>query len=224
MKKTLAVLSLAIIGVAATAFVEPKTTMDNTAFEGIITYSIDVSEPQAAPMVGSTLTVYIKGDKLKKDKDGMFAQLEFDDANKPNKPIILINAMGSKYLVKIDTTKIDTATPQITYENDTKKIAGYVCNKAELKTTIQGEPFSTTIYYCADLVSHPIKTGPFKGLKGMPMEYTIPGPGFTMTFTATKVKKQDLTDDIFIAHTSGYKLMTMDEIRADMMQNSQNGN
>lgn len=226
MKKITFIASLAIIGFAATAFVSPKISGDGDKFEGVITYSINVSDPQYAPMVGSSLKEYIKGTKIKQVQDGMFSKMVFTDMNKPNDKTVLIDAMGSKYLVKIDTAKKedDTITPAIKYIDETKKIAGYTCHKAEVTVTVQDQSVTTTVYYTEDIVTEKNDASGFKGLKGFPLEYSISQQGLNVTFSATKVSKESLPDDTFKPHTSGYKLMTQEEIMADVQKNMQSGN
>jgi GLPGLI family protein len=108
--------------------------------------------------------------------------------------------------------------------DDTKKIAGYVCHKAEMTITVQEQSSTTTVYYTEELVTEPIKGGMFKGLKGFPLEYSMPRGGVMVTYSATKVSKESLTDDTFKAHVSGYKPMTYEEIMADVQKNMQSGN
>jgi GLPGLI family protein len=227
MKKITFVASLAIIGFGVSAFVVPNASTDGVAFEGIVTYSINADDPQVAAMAGTSMKEYVKGDKRKIVQEGVFAnKMIFMDINKPNEPVVLIDAAGSKYQLKNDTTKKedDTITPQIKYLDGTKKIAGYSCKKAEMTITLQGQSITSAVYYTEELVSAPIKGGMFKGLKGFPLEYSLSQQGVTITYSATKVSKETLTDDVFKAHTSGYKLMTGEEIQADIQKNMASGN
>ena len=223
MKKITLITLLAIAGFSFSAFMKAQTQA-TSPFEGVITYSISTDNDQAAQMVGTSATFYIKGDKTKQVKDGMFSTMVFEDNNKPNHPVILISAMGNKYLLKNDTTKVDTATPVIKYIDGTKKIAGYMCSKAEVTTTMKGESVTAIVYYTADIVIKQSKNDPFRGLKGFPLEYSVSQQGVQITYSATKVKQQTLTDDVFIPHTSGYKVMTEDEIKEDIQEKMQSGN
>lgn len=213
MKKITFLASIAIVGFAVSAFVSPNLSDDKGEFEGVVTYSINVSDPQYAPSVGNSLKVYIKGSKSKTVQEGGFTKMSFGDTNKPNNQVTLIDIMGSKYLIKNDTTKKDTSTPVVKYEDATKKIAGYACHKAEVTTTVQGQAVTVTVYYTEDIVSKTNNYGSFKGLKGFPLEYAASQSGITVTYTATKVSKESLTDDIFKPHVSGYKPVTAEELR-----------
>ncbi len=224
MKKIGLIASLATIGFAVTAFIVPKASTDST-FEGVITYSISVDNPQMASMMqGSSMKVYIKGDKTKTMMDmGMYKQIVISDRKTPDDPIVLKEVMGNKYQVKNDKTKKDEKDPVIKYSDEIKQIAGYTCHKAEVAISDdQGQPFTSSVYYTTDIPSPEEKEGQFKGLKGFPMEFSVRKQGMNILMTATTVEKKSLTDDIF-AVPSGYKLMTQEEIQADMQKNMGGG-
>jgi GLPGLI family protein len=224
MRKMILIAGLAIIGFGVTAFVAPKASTDNN-FEGIVTYSMTVDNPQAAAMMqGSSIKVYVKGNKSKAIADmGMYKRITFMDHNSAEDPITLVEAMGNKYQLKNDKTKKDEKTPDIKYTDETKQIAGYTCHKAEITMTDeQGQSITSVVYYTEDIISGPSKSGAFKGLKGFPMEYNIKTQGMTMSFSATKVDKQSVSEDTFKV-PAGYKLMTQEEMQQDMMK-SQGGN
>jgi GLPGLI family protein len=224
MKKIVATAFLTVIGFAVTVVGQAKT--DGSNFEGIVTYSINASDPQYSAMVGTSLKQYIKGTKSKQVQDGMFSKMRFDDYSKTNSEIVLIDAMGSKYLLKTDTTKkeADTAAPDIKYIDGTKKIAGYTCKKAQVTITVQDQTVTTTVYYTEDITIDPKVPLAFKGLKGFPLEYSVSAQGMEITFSASKVSKESIPDDTFKAHVSGYKPMTYEEIMADVQKNMQSGN
>jgi len=225
MKKILAVAGLATIGFAVTAFVAPKISTDSS-FEGIVTYSISVDNPQAASMMqGSSIKVYMKGDKSKTYSDmGVSKTTVFTDKATPDDPIILLEIMGNKYQLKNDKTKKDDSKPVIKYTDDAKTIAGYNCHKAEVTTTGQdGQSYTTDVYYTEDLPSYSGSRGQFKGLKGFPMEYSMKQQGMTISMSATTVTKQSVSDDTFTV-PSGYKLMTSEEMQADIQKNMSGGN
>jgi len=221
MKKLALVASIATIGFASTAFVAPKSTTENS-FEGIVTYSITTDNEQAnASMQNSSVKVYIKGDKSKSIMDmGMYKVITITDEKKPDDPIILSEVMGNKYQIKTDKTKKDkNQDPTIKYMDDTKQVAGYACHKAEVTMSDKtGQSVVATVYYTQDLPAYPGGSGEFKGLKGFPLEYTMQQQGINITMTATKVDKQSVTEDTFTV-PSGYKLMTTEEMQADLQKN-----
>lgn len=226
MKKILAVATLATIGFAVTAFVAPKASTDDT-FEGVITYSVSVDNPQAASMMqGSSIKVYIKGEKTKTMSDmGMSKTIVFSNRKTPDDPIILLEIMGNKYQLKTDPAKKkDDTKPTIKYTDETKTIAGYNCHKAEITVVGKdGQSYTTNVYYTEDLPVYEGGQGQFKGLKGFPLEYSMKQQGMTLSMAATKVDKETLSDDTFTV-PSGYKLMTSEEMQADIQKNMSGGN
>jgi len=226
MKKIAFIASLAVVGFGVSAFVAPKASTDDT-FEGVVTYTISVDNEQAASMMqNASIKTYIKGDKTKTVSDmGVYKNTTIADRSKSDDPIILIDAMGNKYQLKSDPTKKkDDKDPVIKYTDDTKKIAGYNCHKAEITVTDdQGQSYTTNIYYTEDIVTPPAKSGQFKGLKGFPLEFSIKQQGMNMVLSATNVTKQSVSDDTFTV-PSGYKLMTREEMQADIQKNMSSGN
>lgn len=225
MKKIAIVASLAVVGFAATAFIAPKTSDDST-FEGVVTYSMTVDNPQlAAMMQGGSMKIYIKGDKIKTYLDAVvFKQIYFGDRSKTDKPVHLLEIMGNKYQVKNDQSKTDEKDPAIKYTDETKQIAGYTCHKAEVTSVDeQGQAYTSNIYYTDDIKVSPAKSGQFKGLKGFPLEFSIKQQGSSFTMTATTVSKESVSDDTFVI-PAGYKLMTLDQIHADMQNQAGGGN
>jgi hypothetical protein len=64
--------------------------------------------------------------------------------------------------------------------------------------------------------------GQFKGLNGFPLEYNMTQRGMNLSLSATKVEKQSVSDDTFKV-PSGYKLMTQEEMQADIQKNMGGG-
>src|SRR5579863_6962405 len=117
MKKIAIIASLAIIGFSVTAFVAPKTSA-SASFEGVVTYSMSIDNPQAASMMqGSSVKVYMKGDKAKSVVDMTMQKItSIYDTKTPDEPIVLLEIMGNKYQVKNDPAKKkDDVAPTIKY-------------------------------------------------------------------------------------------------------------
>jgi len=225
MKKT-ALAAFVAIGFAVMAFVAPKAYADS-GFEGIVTYSISVDNPQMAPMLqGASMKTYIKGDKTKTCSDmGMSKTTVITDKDNPDGSVFLIELMGNKYQLKNDKTKKDDEKgPEIKYTDETKQIAGYTCHKAEVTITDQqGQSYTANVYYTEELPATQGKGVPFKGLKGFPLEYSMKQQGMTILMSATSVTKQAVPDDTFTV-PSGYKLMTAEEMQQDIQKNMGDGN
>lgn len=225
MKKLIRTASLAAIGFAVTAFVAPNTTPDNQNFEGVVTYSVSVDNPQLAASMGTSVKVYIKGSKTKTIQDGQISRTIFADRSTTDQPTVLLDIMGNKYQLKNDPKKKEDKDPVIKYVDGTKTILGYTCHKAEITSTdMQGQPSTFDVYYTEDITTPPAKSGPFKSLKGFPLEYSTTQQAMDakITFTATKIDKQTVPDNTFTI-PSGYKLMTMDQIRDDLQKNANPG-
>lgn len=226
MKKILAVAGLATIGFAITAFVSPKVSTDSS-FEGVITYSVSVDNPQAASMMqGSSVKIYMKGDQVKAVSDmGMSKTIVISNKATPDKPAILVEVMGNKYQLKMDPAKKkdDDDKPTIKYTDETKTVAGYNCHKAEITTMGKdGQSYTTNVYYTEDLPSYSGSRDQFKGLKGFPLEYSMKQQGMNIAISATSVSKESVPDDTFTV-PSGYKLMTADEMQADIQKQMSGG-
>jgi GLPGLI family protein len=231
MKKITLVASLATLGFAVMAFIAPKgissgkAGADNT-FEGVITYSISVDNPQMASMMqNATMMVYIKGDKSKVLQDmGMYKTMIFADRKTPDDPIVLKEMMGNKYQIKNDKTKKNDKDPVIKYTDETKQVAGYNCHKAEVTITDeQGQSYTSNVYYTEELPYFDDGSSKFKGLKGFPLEFSIKNRGMNFAMAATKVEKKSVPDDTFTIPT-GYKLVTQQEMMEDVQKNASNGN
>jgi len=224
MKKTALAISLAAIGFALTAFVAPKVSTDNN-FEGVVTYSVSTDNQQAKSMLqGSSLKVYMKGNKTKACSDmGMQKITVFADDKTPDDPTILVEIMGNKYQLKNDPTKKEDKSPVIKYTDETKQIAGYTCHKAEVTSKDkQGQSVTTDVYYTDQLPAYTGPKGQFKGLKGFPLEYSVQQRGISILYSATSVDRKSITDDTFTV-PSGYKVMTQEEIMQDVQKNMGGG-
>jgi GLPGLI family protein len=225
MKKLALAVSLAVAGFGITAFVAPGVSSDSS-FEGVVTYSLTVDDPQAQSMMqGSSVKVFIKGDQTKTYSDmGMSKTTVFTNKKTPDDPIILVEVMGNKYQLKKDNTKKDDAAPAVKYTDETKTIAGYTCKKAEFTIVGKdGQSYTSNVYYTEDLPVYTGGYGQFKGIKGFPLEYNMKQRGMNIALSATKVDKKSVSDDEFKV-PAGYKLMTQEEMQQDIQKNMSGGN
>lgn len=118
---------------------------------------------------------------------------------------------------------------EIVYSEETKKIAGYNCKKAIIKSTNrQGVVSETPVWYCPDFkLAQQISLAgggggmfSFGGLRsldkinGFPMAYEISRPnGFKMTVEVTKVELDAKIDDKEFDIPSGYDIKPMKDMR-----------
>jgi hypothetical protein len=210
----------------------------------------------------STSTMYFKGDMTKVENTTDFGNNIVITDRKSGKTTTLTEAMGKKtgfYTTPEDDKKMRArmdsarelrrdslqkmginvappAKPQIEYTEETKKIAGYVCKKAIIKSPGQrGQPSTTEVWYCPEFKlagGSPSGGGGGRGmmamagvngldqLEGFPMEYRIErGNGMKMHMQVTKVQLDASIDDRIFEIPKGYELKPMSE----MMQGGGNG-
>ena len=216
MKKITFISFFAVAGFALMSFIAPKTSADNS-FEGIITYSTTVDNPQMNKSQVST-KFYIKGEKMKTlIGSDSYMNTVITDCNNPDNYILLMDINGSKYNVKIDKKK-QIQDPVIKYTDETKTVAGYTCHKAEVKIFIDSaHSINEDVYYTADISSNSCGHE-YKGLKGFPLEWTAKFGANTRTTIAVSIDKQSLSDDEFSV-PPGYKPVTQEEMAQDTHKN-----
>jgi GLPGLI family protein len=123
------------------------------------------------------------------------------------------------------------AKPEIEYTNETKKIAGYTCKKAIIKSKNQrGEVNSTIVWYSPDFkMAEGFSFGGGSGGRGMmsmagvngldqiegfPMEYQIERTnGMKMHMTVTKVQLDAAIEDKVFEIPKGYDIKPMKDMQ-----------
>lgn len=177
---------------------------ENSLTEGCIEYNasvVDETHPMAGLAPGSA-TVKFKDNKflIEMSTMGIFNTTFISNPSKRT-----LSQMVK--FMDIKNACIQTATDLSTDNDDyalkfeetkeTKKIAGYKCKK--LKATMVKDPSVTfDVYYTDELGLDSINNlGPYKAVKGMLMEYRLKKLGLEMSFTATAVKKEEISDDVF---------------------------
>lgn len=205
-----------------------------TDFEGKVNYEISITggnmPPEALAMfAGSELTIFIKGSRSRADVNmGMQNTTTITD-NKTSSSVILMNMMGNKFKIKSDPAKKEEKTSDVSvkYLDETKVIAGYKCKKADITFKDKsGEPLTTTVYYTEEISNHmgnDNRTGQFKNLKGMPLEYEMNADrGMKMKMTAKVVSKESVPDSKFDI-PADYKETTIEDMQKEMMKMMQGG-
>ena len=177
-------------------------------FEGSIKYKMSYSNlpkemkdmmPEEVP----ESVLKIKGSKTKMEVSMMgFNNVTiFDGDAKTN--TTYMDGMGQKIKSTIpieDEEKIEIKL----VEGETKRIAGYLCNKAIIK---QADTPDLEVFYAKDLKSETLMSlnPAFKDLKGLPLEYQINEQGMTIMVTATEVVKKSLDNSEFDPPAGDYK-------------------
>lgn len=198
--------------------------------EGYIVYDMKmegIPAEQAAMIGDMEMKVTFKnGKSLNEMTSMMFTnQTLVDD----NGMLMLMEQMGNKIAVKqtkeemekeASKTKDKTPDPKIEYVNETKTIAGYECKKAIITMVDKNKKEEKMEMWYCEKFENPNKEGKgrgqavMKGLKGMPFEYSGGQGGMKFKMVAKEVSEEPVADSKFNLSTEGYKMMTMDELKA----------
>lgn len=175
-------------------------------FEGIITFGISYESlpdemKEAVAMLPKEQTFFIKNNKSKFVQNSSMSSTIVISDSKSNTSTVLMDAMGQKYKMTIDTDelgdmeKVSSDEIKIEYVNETKTIAGYVCKKAVVQ--MEGFDQEAIFYYTEEIA--PLMLSGMEGLnlKGLPLEYIISMDGMTMIMKASKVDKTTIPDSTF---------------------------
>jgi hypothetical protein len=201
-------------------------------------------------------TMYYRGDMSKVESTSDFGNNIIITDKKNKKTTTLTEAMGRKFgfysteedekamrsrmdssrnarrdsLEKAGIPVSKPAKPEVEYINETKKIAGYTCKKAILKSKNQrGEVNSTIVWYCPDFKmadGFSLGGGAGRGMmamagvngldqiEGFPMEYQMErNNGMKMHMTVTKVQLDAVIEDKVFEIPKGYDIKPMSEMQ-----------
>lgn len=220
MKKLFSTLAaVTLTAVSLTAQIKEGYVVYDTKIEGL--------PPEQAAMGESETKVYFKNGKSLTEVNSMMYSMQsmLDDKGM----LMLMDQMGNKIAVKQTKEEMEKESakmkekekePKVDYTNETKTIAGYECKKAVVTTVNKDKKEEKTdIWYC-EKFENPNKegvgrgAGVYKGIKGMPFEYSINQPPLKITVTAKEVSTDPVADSKFNLSTDGYKIMTMEELKA----------
>jgi GLPGLI family protein len=215
---TLAFISLSVVSL---------TAQNN---EGFVLYDMKIEglPPDQAAMAGDmeNKVTFKNGKVLTEMTSMMFTNQTVIDENGM---LMLMEQMGNKIAIKQtkdemekDATKQKDkqADPKIEYINETKTIAGYECKKAIITIVGKDKKEQKMDVWYSEKFANPNKEGKgkgqgfMKGLKGMPFEYSGDQGGIKFKMIAKEVSIDPVADSKFNLSTDGYKLMTMEEIKA----------
>ncbi len=198
--------------------------------EGTITYDmkIDGLPPEQAAMMGDMETkVAFKNGKSLSELNSMMVttQTLVDDKGM----VMLMEQMGNKIAIKQTKDEMEKeeakqkdkpTDPKIEYTSETKTIAGYECKKAIITMVNKDKKEEKMEVWVSDKFENTNKDGKgrgqgfMKGLKGMPFEYSSTMGPMKVSVLAKSVSTEPVPDSKFELSTDGYKLMTMDELKA----------
>lgn len=196
--------------------------------EGYILYDMKIEglPPEQVAMIGDmeTKVTFKNGKSLVEVNSMMFSQqASADDEG----VVMLMEQMGNKIAIKQTKAEIEkeeaktkTPDPKIEYINETKMIAGYECKKAIVTIVDKDKKEVKTEIWYSEKFENPNKEGRgrgqnfMKGLKGAPLEYSSTMGAMKVKMIAKEVSTDPVSDSKFVLSTEGYKLMTMDELKA----------
>ncbi|HRP33425.1 MAG TPA: hypothetical protein PKV73_16125 [Agriterribacter sp.] len=204
----------------ATIFaINPSLQSQKILSEGTIVYDITVQtgskEPQLADMFdGVTATLYLKGSQSRIEMiSPLGSTITLQDA-KNNTGAVLKEYGNQKLLIHMnrdDWADLNQKYTGIIFtpQNETKRIAGYTCQKAIAKLK-DGSSF--TVFYTRELVTENKDYDyQFKNLPGLPLEYESSVGNLKVKYTASKITFDPVPMQKFRIPVSGYREMSYQE-------------
>ncbi|HWY12576.1 MAG TPA: DUF4412 domain-containing protein [Bacteroidia bacterium] len=194
--------------------------------EGSVTYVMTMEglPPEQAAMMGDMETkIFFKDKKsLSETSSMMFSTKQLTDENGQ---LILMDQMGNKVFTRVSKAEMDKMAaeankdkdPKIEYTNESKSIAGYDCKKAIVTLNGKDGEVKSDVWY-TEKVPYVSQGGGrkqemFKGLKGMPMEFSFKQQGMNIKMSAKEVSLNKVPDSVFVLSTEGYTEKKMDDIK-----------
>jgi len=214
---------------AAVLFFFSGHTLAQDNFTIKMTLKIDGMPPELAAASEMDILTYIKGDKLRTERNGMMGStISVYDGKKM---ITLNDMMGNKSgftatKAELEATDKDEKPekPKIEYTTEKKTIAGYECTKVIVTYTGKDKKETKMTLWVTDKIkySHPeAQKGSGRGmtdlsdLKGYPlsmeMSQNIMGADTKMTITATEINTAPIDESVFVLNTDGFTMVSYKE-------------
>ncbi|MCP4438354.1 MAG: hypothetical protein GY810_05365 [Aureispira sp.] len=198
--------------------------------DGSIDYKIEIESPEAmAGMIafGAGAKVSFKGNLSKMTAMLMGGAINMDMVanNKAKKGVTLLNMMGQKKAVQLskgDFSKVEAReidTKNIEYTKETKKIAGYTCQKAIAKDAQTGEEM--ILYLCKKIKpkSEGFMQNLLGSLDGFPLGMEIKSGEHKVKVMATNINQSAPSKSIFnMTIPEGYEKVSMKDIEKQFIQ------
>ena len=125
---------------------------------------------------------------------------------------ILMDIMGNKTAFKKELKELnnsDSNKAKTTYSNETKELAGYVCQKANIKS----ENGDFEIWFTNQISGNNKWNDSFRGIKGFPLEFNMKTGQMEMHLKAIKVVLDNVEDSVFKV-PSDYTYLTEEETKS----------
>jgi GLPGLI family protein len=195
--------------------------------EGSVTYIMTMEgvPPEQAAMMGDMETkISYKDKKIVTEMSSMM--MSYKTLTDENGSLTLMDQMGNKFFTRMSKADMDKMAaaekekdPKIEYTNEAKSIAGYECKKAIVTATGKEGEVKMDVWY-SEKVPYVSQGGGgrkggemFKGLKGMPMEFSIKQGPMNIKMSAKEVSFDKVPDSKFVLSTEGYTEKTMAELQ-----------
>lgn len=214
--KVLCVVMALLVSFSVSAQKKEKT------FAGIIKYAITYEDldPQYKGQVPTEMITYVKDGKFRMDQVSpmyTMGSVVLEDGS----AIVLIDVMGQKLATQQSKEDIEKAKteakesgdlkdsePVVEKTDETKTIAGYKCTKYNVTT--DGETMEVFVTEDIAMPASYYDNSQVKGVKGVPMQYTMSTQGMNMTMTAKEVKKGGVNNSMFMI-TDDYQKLSAEE-------------
>lgn len=195
---------IGVIVIVVALFSGCKNANDKILNEGVIEFDVTAVDPNHpwAGMIPSTATLKFKDDKFLMEMStmGMFTTTFIcDQTSKTLTQMVKFLDIKQACIEKEEEIIKENLGYKVKWEEtgETKKIAGYTCKK--LKVNMVADPsIKFEAYYTKDMGAENVnELSPYKGIKGMLLQYRLKKMGLELQFTAKSVKKGEVTDNIF---------------------------
>ncbi len=182
--------------------------------EGTVKYAMKVDGNQediaAQMLINTSVTIYFKKEKALMDMTTPAYHMKTLTDN--TGVLMLMDAMGQKFYTrknKEDISKGKTPDPVVSFTNESKKILGYDCKKANLTVTGNRGTVSKMVIWTTDKIRNvpgigPVNTEALSKLKGMALEVEMEQGGIKTRMVATEISTKPLTDAVFVVSTNGF--------------------
>lgn len=193
--------------------------------EGSVTYlmTMEGMPPEQASMMGEMETkTMFKENKTYTEMNSMMVSYKM--VSDENGMLFLMDQMGNKIYTRTTKEQLDKMAeeskgkePKIEYVNETKTIAGYECKKAIVTNSGKEGEVKTDVWYTEKMPYISQAGGrrgdQFKGLKGMPLEFSAKQGPYTVKFTAKEVSFDKVSDSVFTLNTEGYTEKKIEDLK-----------
>ena len=220
MKKTSFISGILILSMILITF--QVTAKD---FKGVITYKITYSgdniNEQMKAYLPKVMTTSFKGMMSRTDMImGMGKTVKIKNGE-DNSVITLIDMMGQKIAIKMSSEEVQQDLEKeknvsVEIKNETKEILGYTCKKAVITMTDDAGGEDIIIVYFTNELGDNVNywdTPEFRNIDGIMLEFEMPTPQFTMTFTATSIDKKNVPKSDFEI-PDDYEIKTKEEVES----------